>query len=277
MNFNLTPVVKYLLIINIGIFIISYFLFVNTGIDINNILGLHSLFSDQFSPYQFISYMFLHAYVSGYGQIYFMHIFSNMFALFMFGPMLERVWGPKRFLTFYLICGLGSGVLYWGINAWETYSLKEDTIAYVNNPTPDNFVRFLKEQAEDIYQGQMIDYVNQFSNDPNNEGYIKETKEFVVEKVYEPKTRFSMVGASGAIFGILMGYGMLFPNTVLMLLFPPIPIKAKYFVAFYGLFEIYAGIKQTPGDNVAHFAHIGGMIFAFILIKFWNNKSNRFY
>ena len=86
-----------------------------------------------------------------------------------------------------------------------------------------------------------------------------------------------MVGASGAIFGILMAFGMLFPNTELFLMFIPVPIKAKYFVTFYGLYELYAGIQRNPGDNIAHFAHIGGMIFAFILIKYWNSKKNRFY
>jgi membrane associated rhomboid family serine protease len=86
-----------------------------------------------------------------------------------------------------------------------------------------------------------------------------------------------MVGASGAIFGILLAFGMLFPNTVLMLLFPPIPIKAKYFVAIYGLFELFAGIQRTAGDNVAHFAHLSGMLVAFVLIKIWNNDRRKFY
>lgn len=86
-----------------------------------------------------------------------------------------------------------------------------------------------------------------------------------------------MVGASGAIFGILMAFGMLFPNTELFLLFFPFPIKAKYFVLFYGLYELYAGFGRVPGDNVAHFAHLGGMLFAFILIKIWRDKRNTFY
>lgn len=274
MNFDITPIVKRLLIINFGVFVISLLLSSQAGIDLNQYLGLHSYFSEDFHVYQFVTYIFAHAYMQG-GQVYFWHIMGNMFALFMFGPMLERFWGANRFLFFYLFTGIGAGLSYWAVNAYEVYQLQDAVMTYMQNPGPDEFVRFLSAHDKSSYRA-LLDYIDAFSEDPTNPLKISETKQFV-QSFYNSAAAFSMVGASGSVYGILMGFGLLFPNTILMLLFPPIPIKAKYIVAFYGLMELYLQIQNSAGDNVAHFAHLSGMVFAYILIRYWKNKRNLFY
>lgn len=275
MNLNLTTVVKNLLIINFGIFVLSFFIFSQLHIDINDYLGLYSFFSPKFNAIQYITYMFLHSYVTPFGQISFAHVFSNMFALFMFGPMLERVWGAKRFLIFYLICGLGAGILYSMLVNYEVYQLKAATEAYLANPNPDAYVVYIHNYGQAIYDN-LLTQINEFSEDPADESLIQASKS-VVSQIYEMGINGGMVGASGAVFGILMGFGMLFPNTELFLLFFPFPIKAKYLIAGYAFFEIFTGLHKVPGDNIAHFAHIGGMIIAFIIIKIWNNERKAFY
>lgn len=275
MNLNLTPVVKNLLIINFAIFALSFFIFSQLHIDVNNFLGLHSFFSDRFNPIQYLSYMFMHSYMTPYGQISFAHVFSNMFALFMFGPMLERVWGAKKFLMFYMLCGIGAGVLYSLVVNYEVYQIKEATESYLLHPNPDAYVVYIKNYGEFMYDN-LLSEINLFSAYPKDENLIRNSKE-VVSQIFDLNVNGGMVGASGAIFGILMGFGMLFPNTELFLLFFPFPIKAKYLIAGYALFEIFTGLHKVPGDNIAHFAHISGMIIAFIIIKIWNNQRNAFY
>lgn len=260
---NLTPMVKNLLLINVGVFLIQFILEVN----LPQILGLRYIFSTEFEPYQIFAHIFVHA--DGW------HLFSNMFALFIFGPLLERFWGSGKFLIFYLFTGLGASLLFSVINYFEIRQIEVDAQEYVANPGPDNFQSFITEHAEHLYS-RNYNFIEQFHDNPQNQRLIEESISFV-NSYYARMANIPMVGASGAVFGILMAFGYLFPNTTLMLLIPPIPIKAKYFVAFYGLYELYAGIQRMPGDNVAHFAHIGGMLFAFILIKIWQTKGSDFY
>jgi len=260
---SLTPMVKNLLIANVGIFFIGYLL----GFDFTAMFGLRYFAAPTFQPYQFVTHMFLHANIG--------HLFSNMLALFMFGPLLERAWGPKRFLIFYMICGLGAAVLYSFVIYLDLHSLQQAAEAYLLNPSPDLFVQFMRDHAEGFYSHN-LEFIKSFSEQPLSTEYIEESKGFV-QSLYTARINTPMVGASGAIFGILMGFGMLFPNTVIMPLFPPIPMKAKYFVGIYGIIELYAGVHRVQGDNVAHFAHIGGMIFAFILIQLWKNDRQDFY
>jgi membrane associated rhomboid family serine protease len=167
------------------------------------------------------------------------HIFFNMFALFMFGSQLERVWGPKRFLNYYLACGLGAFFLH---EVVVGYSYFTDFGTWF--PT-----------AEALFP---------------NLGYS--AAERAAARVFVP-----VVGASGAVFGLLLGFGMLFPNTRLQLLFPPVPIKARYFVLGYGALELILALDNNPGDNVAHFAHLGGMIFGYLLLKRWQRERDVFY
>ncbi len=207
------------------------------------------------------------------------HLLSNMFAVFIFGPMLEQVWGAKKFLTFYLICGIGAGVLYGAANFVEDYGMKQDTEAFLENPSPDAFSMFVVEYKAPFntnFRRSLAEFSDRYYKYPSNVG-VKQQAISYVKDIYSATTNIPMVGASGAIFGILMAFGMMFPNTQLFLLFPPIPIKAKYLVAFYALYEVYSEFSRQPGDNIAHLAHLGGMLIAFMMLKYWQKKEGRFY
>jgi membrane associated rhomboid family serine protease len=237
---TIPPVVKNLIIINV-IMLFATFVLQMRGIDLTKLLGLHYFASSDFRPYQLVTHMFMHG--------GFMHLLFNMFALWMFGRVLESVWGPKRFFIYYFVTGLGAAALHTFVNYLEFQHI-------ASRMTPEAVQMVLSQGADILSQGQNFSDVaagklNMLLNTPT-------------------------VGASGAVFGILLGFGMLFPNTELMLLFPPIPIKAKYFVAGYGAIELFSGITN-PGSNIAHFAHLGGMLFGFILIKYWNSTTRHFY
>lgn len=241
----LTPVVKNLLIINGLCFVASIFIFKFDYVDINQKVGLYFPLSAQFRPYQFITHFFFHSHVQ-YGRIYFFHILSNMFALWLFGSSLENYWGGKRFLTYYIITGLGAAVVLTLVNYFDYLSM----------------IKNLSQEQIDmvISEGSHYWRVGQAYTDPG----MARLQAFL---------NTPTVGASGAVFGVLLAFGMLFPNTELLLYFA-FPIKAKYLVIGYGLMELFRGIQNDPSDNVAHFAHLGGMLFGYILIKYWN-KTNR--
>ena len=263
---SITPAVKNLIILNILFFIADKYIL--NGV-LSYLFALRPVLSSEFMPYQFVSYMFFHS-LSDWG-----HIFGNMFGLFMFGPLLERMWGPKKFLFFYFFTGIGAGLLFSAIGYFEASQLKDAVEIYTQNPSPDALLNFFSKHAQNLKEAN-IGFLNDFEGDPANISYIKESINFVTAR-YQTEINIPMVGASGAIFGILMAFGFLFPNTELFLLFVPFPIKAKYFVALYGLFELYSGIKNAQSDNVAHFAHIGGMLFAYILLRYWGTKKPNFY
>ena len=275
MQLNLTPVVKNLLIINLLIFVGSYLLWNNARYDINDRFGLYSVLSENIRPEQMLTFMFLHAYRTPSGDLSFSHIFGNMFALFMFGPLLEQVWGGKRFLLFYLITGMGAGLLYLGVNFYENYQLKQAVETYVAQPDAGKFATFVRNSLGRL-DGQTYELARKLEEEPDNPRYQQQSIQLVGE-IYQAFVNVPLVGASGAIFGLLMAFGLLFPNTELFLLFIPFPIKAKYFVGLYGIYELYNGIQRAPGDSVAHFAHLGGMLFGFLLIKYWNTQRNDFY
>lgn len=234
---NRIPVVtKNLLAINVVMFL-ALIVADKNGIDLNNILGLHFYMSEEFHPYQLVTYMFMHGGFS--------HLFFNMFALFMFGRTLEYVWGPKRFLIFYIVAGVGAAFVQELVGAFRYYNLIEGIDA-------DMLAIVFEEGAAALREG----------------------KNFIIPKLAELNLVLNSqtVGASGAVYAILLGFGMLFPNER-MFIFPiPFPIKAKYFVIGYALIELYMGTMGTP-DGVAHFAHLGGMLFGFFLIKLWRNKG----
>ena len=246
--FNLTPAAKNILIINGVIFLL-------TGGYIIEEFGLRYILSDNFKPYQFLTYMWIHA---GFG-----HLFSNMFAVIVFAPILEKVWGSRKFFTFYLITGIGAGILYSGVNFYENYSLEIEVRSYQNNPNPDSFRKFILDNSKEYYN-QLYDFISGYTDNPSDEGYIKESID-ITNTILRSNNDVPMVGASGAVFGILLAFAMLFPNMQLMLLIPPIPIKAKYLVLVYGLYEIWSEFNRMPGDNVAHLAHLGGMLIGYIL------------
>lgn len=239
--FGMPPIVKNIIMLNV-LMLLAYYAGQRVfGIDLNSILGLYFPKSEQFMPVQIITHMFMHG--------GFWHLFFNMYALFIFGQVLEATWGPKRFLLFYLVCGLGAALTHETVIAFQYNSI-------ASHIDPENLGRVLREGTELFRQGQGF-------SDPD---MLK------LQLLLNTPT----VGASGAIFGVLLAFGVLFPNTQLMLLFPPIPIKAKYFVLGYGAIELYLAVTQ-PGSDIAHTAHLGGMLFGYLLIRYWRKNSNNFY
>lgn len=221
---GIPPVTKNIIIINLLIWLASITLprvvenSLGVPFDLANYLGLHYVQASGFNPVQLVTYMFLHDTSS------FSHVFFNMFAVFMFGRTIESTWGSKRFFTFYMVTGIGAGLiqeLTWFISIYPA-ALSPDIHLY-----------------RDALNAMIT------------------------------------VGASGAVFGILLAFGMLYPNAPLFIMFIPIPIKAKYFVIFYGVTELYLGVSRFSGDNIAHFAHLGGMLFGFFLIRYWKNKDKQ--
>lgn len=260
------PAVKNLLLLNVIMFV-ALWIFQSMGLDLNSKLGLYFFKSENFVWYQIITHMFMHG--------GFMHLFFNMFALWMFGRVLESVWGHKRFLIYYFITGLGAAALHTLVNWFSYNDIQQAAIAFGNTPSPELFSSFIREYIANP-NPRIYDFIADWSNDANNPEYIRQAV-YLAQSAVDAKLNIPTVGASGAVFGVLLAFGMLFPNTQLMLLFPPIPIKAKYFVIFYGALELYLGVMQQPGDNVAHFAHLGGMIFGFILLKYWNTNTRNFF
>ncbi|HUX84484.1 MAG TPA: rhomboid family intramembrane serine protease [Chitinophagaceae bacterium] len=239
-RFQILPlVVKNLLIINVLVFLIQLAAHKITGTDaFTDQFALHYWRSDLFRPYQFITHMFLHG---GWE-----HILFNMFALWMFGSVLENVWGPKKFIIFYLICGLGAAL---------TYMVVLDL----------RFHHMLSQSGLTV--DQVESYWIQYQNHLNYN--FAALPQSIIQIWIEPT-----LGASGAIFGLLAAFGLLFPNSMIYLYFF-FPMKAKWFVLIYIGIELYMGIRNSPADNVAHFAHLGGALFAFLLLKVWKKADRR--
>lgn len=216
------PVVKNLIIINVLIFIAQQTVSSNQ-VDIEDLFALHDIHSIYFKPFQLITYMFLHGGID--------HIFFNMFALWMFGSVLENHWGSKRFLIYYLLCGVGAGLFHLGVLYFEM----EPIMNIVKN--------YPEQMREEIIHSARF------------------------------KVNIATVGASGAIFGCLAAFGYLFPNSMIYLYFT-IPMKAKWFVIIYAAIELLLAVRNSAGDTVAHFAHLGGALTGIIILLIWN-KTNR--
>ena len=269
-SFQILPtVVKNLLIIN-GLF----FLAQNTlqgptsSFSIENALALHAWQSSLFRPWQLISHMFLHGDIG--------HIFGNMFALWMFGSVLENLWGSKRFLTFYIICGLGAALIHLLFLSWELMPILKDYSAIIQQQNiggefqSDAMINFIsKYQVGFQNRNELINYLQ--ANPGNNE---------LLSKVFENITSYyrnlvdtSTIGASGAVFGLLAAFVYLFPNTYLYIYFL-IPVKAKWIGILYFGYELFFALKNSAGDNVARWAHIGGAIVGLLIVITWN-KTNK--
>ena len=255
---QLTPVVERLLQLNIGLFLAIKFL----GLDLVDLLGLRYVLSEHFRPYQFLTHLFVHA--------GFMHLFSNMFALVTFGPILEHTLSSKRFVLFYLLTGLGAAALYAGVCYLEVSKVQALYHTYLAYPSPASFDTFLSKFPQATHSS-FSHFIHTFFKYPDDPAYIARSKA-IVSQLYRFKADMPTVGASGAIFGILTAFAMLFPNAQLSLLFLPIPIRAKYFIVLYGLYELYAGIQDNPTDNVAHFAHLGGILLGYLFIRWWKRS-----
>jgi len=266
----LPPVVKNLLIIN-GLFFLAQLSVEQVyHINLTDYLGMHYFGSARFNPIQLVSYMFLHGSVS--------HIFFNMFALWMFGYTLENVWGGKRFLTYYLITGIGAALVHMLVMWIGISGMQSEISSIMKDPNPQAFTAFMEKNQEYIKNETELKLINtllaEWPDDPKSPDFVNQASKYMNNTV-EVRMDVPTVGASGAVFGILLAFGMMFPNSLIYLYFF-FPIKAKWFVILYGAAEIYFGFANNPGDNVAHFAHLGGMIFGFFLIRYWNRKINRY-
>lgn len=237
---NMTDTVKQLLILNILFFIGAQFV-----PQANDLLALHYFESDKFKLWQPISHMFMH------GSL--MHIFFNMFALVSFGSALEHFWGPKKFLFFYFTCGLGAALIHSGINY---YYFHDGLNTLVLNGFKENEILNLINEGKFMTSWQAVLAPDTFEN---MIGALTPT-----------------VGASGAIYGLLVAFAFMFPNAELALLFIPVPIKAKYFVPGIVLLDLFSGVTGYSifGGGIAHFAHVGGALFGFIMMWYW--KKNQF-
>lgn len=238
---SLPPVTKNIIIINALIWVVEM---ISPSFAQNGILrhmGLHYVGASHFNPAQIITYMFVH------DQHTFFHVFFNMLTLFFFGPWLERIWGAKKFLFYYLVCGVGAALIQEGVWALTWKSEYIDGIAALNHVTKNEAAAMV---ADYISRGDtaILTAINNFQNS------------------------MVTVGASGAIFGLLLGFAFIFPNMPLYLFFIPIPIKAKYMVAGYAVIEFFCGVSNSM-STVAHFAHLGGMLFGLVLLLIWRKKG----
>lgn len=282
----LPPVVKNLLIINV-LMVFAQYVIGKMGINLADYLGLHYWRSEYFKFWQLFTHMFMHGSFSDV-NLTIMHLFSNMFALWMFGSTLENLWGAKKFLIFYIICGLGAALCHLAVLGYQYETINSAFMAYQQNPTLDQFDLFTKKYIPYETRG-LLKFKADWLQDPSSMQFSNLSKTILYQYLYgatdystgaalHVKGLFdeATVGASGAVFGILFAFGYLFPNTLLYLYFL-VPIKAKWIITAYAIFELYAGVRNTAGDNVAHFAHLGGMLFAFILLKIWNKRNRKYY
>lgn len=266
---GMPPAVKAIIIINVIIFLGINIVNQRSELDLVNILGLHLPQSEYFRIYQFITNMFTQEGLT--------HLFFNMFAVFMFGRILESVWGTKRFVLYYFVTGLGAAALHLLVSWYGLHNMQEQFYAFQSTPDPGVFAEFVRSHVSNPrLLSQLMQFVDGWNQAPSNSQFIGQA-EYYMQGIIQAYTNVPTIGASGAVFGILLAFGMLFPNTELFLMFIPIPIKAKYFVLLYGAAELFFGLQNSVGDNVAHFAHLGGMLFGFFLILYWRKTSKRFY
>ncbi|TAH03505.1 MAG: rhomboid family intramembrane serine protease [Sphingobacteriales bacterium] len=256
------PVVKNLLIIN-GILFLATYVFGNSlGIDISQHLALYSFNSPDFRIWQLITHLFMHGDIS--------HIFGNMLALWMFGAALENLWGSKRFLNYYILTGIGAAIFHLGVRTVELNHTANKLETYVSSPSVSHFRDYITDNVAERYQPEFEKLLLTWEANPQSIE-IKNNSVAYAQQLYQADLNTPTIGASGAVFGILLAFGLLFPNVMIYVYFF-FPIKAKYFVMLYGVFELYNGFANNPGDNVAHFAHLGGMLIGFILLKIWKIK-----
>lgn len=225
-----------------------------------NKLALSLFNSNQFIPTQYITYMFLHANMG--------HFLSNMMGLLVFGTLLEKFWGEKRFLIFYLVTGIGGGLVFSLVRYYEHYELFQSIDLFLSHPSPDLFEAVYYKYYKLDPSLDMTDVVKKFHHDIGQKDYCIN----LVSSWKEGIAGHHCVGASGAIFGLLFAFAYLFPNTELSLMFIPITLPAKIFVLVYGAYELFFGIYKIPGDHVAHWGHLGGILFAYIMLFIWQKS-----
>ena len=265
-RFEILPtVVKNLLIINV-----LFFLAQNTigaaGSSFNmlDVLALHHVKSPLFQPWQLVTHRFLHG--------NFMHLFGNMFALWMFGSILENVWGPKRFLTFYFLCGIGAALLHLAFLWYDYNDLLNAFLTLKMQPSPEKIVSFYNTYGltEDPSANSLL---RLYLADPGDSNNVQQVVNYISGATYNVISRPTL-GASGAVFGVLAAFVYLFPNTYIYLYFF-VPVKAKWMGLFYFGYEIVMALQNSAGDNVARWAHIGGGVVGFLLVITWNKRKRK--
>jgi len=265
---RITETVKHLIIINVIFFVGTYY---TPGA--KDLLALHAFQSDKFKIWQLFTHMFMHGGIA--------HIFFNMFALFSFGGLLEQIWGQKKFIFFYISCGLGAAALHLGVNYFEMQhilegvaglNLDKDTLHQILNVNFSegeffNSNLFINQIQPILQHAGKVELINQ------NPGSLQSLYDAAISN------QTPMVGASGAIYGLLVAFAFMFPNAELMLMFIPIPIKAKYFVPVLLAYDLFSGVRGQSvfggsSDGIAHFAHLGGAVIGFIMMWYW--KKNQY-
>ena len=228
-------ITKNLIIINLLVFLSALAFPV-----LNYHLALFPIMSDHFQPYQIVTHMFMHGGIT--------HIFFNMFTLFMFGGEIERAFGPRRYLFFYLFTGLGAAFLHSTVNYVEAIQLMQTL-------SQETINTMITEGRDVLFTKHMYPSLEAFE--------------------FNKSINIPVVGASGAVYGLLAAFGMLYPNRIIYMIIPPVPLKAKYFVLIFGSFELYLGISNAQ-TGIAHFAHLGGALFGVLLILYWRKQGSRF-
>ena len=263
-GFSMLPKgVKHLLIINILFYLAAVVFRSSLHIDLDNWLALYYIGSESFRPWQYITYMFMHGSLE--------HIFFNMFALWMFGYILENLWGTKRFLLFYLLCGIGAGLVHTAVIGLTALPVLNAINTYAADPSPDALVALYNAHFEGIINPQWITQVTAAWRSGAMGDFGYETTNALMQLYNERIIGVPTVGASGAIYGILLAFGMTFPEERIYLYFL-VPIKAKWFVIGYAAVELVTGVLGT-NDGIAHFAHLGGMLVGLVLILLWRKRD----
>lgn len=247
---NIPQVTKNLLLLNVFVFILSLILG-GKGIDLNHLLSTHAIGSPLFQPYQVVTHMFAHA--------GFLHLLMNMWLFVMLGGYLERLWGPKRFFIFFLLSGFGAFLLQNAMSAYQLFELKAKISA---SGIDINTINYYITSTSSIQESL---------SEINNMGNISQSQATLIID-YVMQSNSSMLGASGAVFGVLAAFAILFPNQEFMLYFA-IPVKAKFLVGGYFIYEVYLSFQNNPNDQVAHLAHVGGAIAGALIVLYWRKRD----
>ena len=252
MQNGLTPIVRNLLLINLIVYLIEILM----QIRFSDLFALYYFESPYFAPWQLITYLFVHA--------NFNHLFGNMLTLFFLGPLLESIFGSRRFLAFYMVCGMGAGIFNYSVIYLEMQLQKQAIIVYEKNPSENGFMSYMRTFEPEEYK-KNADILNEYIESSDIKGTVEIVKMRFQNKVENQR----VIGASGAVFGIILGAFLLFPNLQIYLFFIPFPIKLGYVAGLLMIFDFYNLLKLGGNSQVAHLAHLGGALIAFILIKYW--------
>lgn len=279
----LPPVTKNIIIINVLVYLLTLMLYQTQHIDLNKYLGLHYFTAPDFKPHQFITYLFMHATHGPFGGIEFRHILFNMFGVFIFGQVLENLWGPKRFLIFYILTGLGAALTQFVIIHFSISPFINELNSLNNHLTLDSFSKFMTSNSVYKYNPSFFlpefnSFVDQFNSNANSNPTkaLSLASQFILDYKNSVLNANVIIGASGSLFGLLGAFGFIFPNRYLLIYFL-FPIKAKWFVIGYGLIELFTGLSNNPGDNVAHFAHLGGLAVGLLIVFILRKDRSHFY